>query len=142
MNLNSLKRGFTKTNPDKGLSDLPGANKTGRSAYARGVVRIKGRYVSENYGKLAQVLGSIAYVLSWASSGVILLVPFFSEDVWGNWLLSGYAVLGFLLHILVMIADGVGNSNEPKVRKSIKVFWSGLALFLAVSILLEVIGLL
>jgi|GEM_PF-5639293 hypothetical protein len=140
MNLNTLKRGFSRTNPEKGLRSLPGAQKSEHRDDLSGSIRVKGQYIVQDHDRAGRVLGIMAYGVSWICNGIILclfilsLPPFVSEMLWERALLPIYLVLGFVLHIMVMLADGMRNSNAPWARKSIIVFWGGTGLFLAVYI--------
>lgn len=145
MNLNTLKRGFTKTNPEKGLRSLPGAQKSVHREEGSGGIRVKGQYITHDHNTAGIVLGVMAYGFSWCCNVILLLLaaqsllPFLAELAWGSLLLPAYLVLGFVIHIMVMVADGLRNSNAPWARKSIIVFWVGTGLFLVIYIPLAVI---
>jgi len=145
MNLNTLKRGFSRTNPEKGLRSLPGAQKSEHRDDLSGSIRVKGQYIAHDHDKAGRILGMMAYGASWICNGIIFLLitlsllPFFPGVSWERALLPIYVVLGFVIHIMVMVADGMRNSNAPWARKSMIVFWAGVGLFLAIYIPLIII---
>lgn len=145
MNLNTLKRGFTKTNPERGLRSLPGAQKSEHRENRSNSVRVKGLYITDSYDTAGRVIGITAYTLSWLCNGIILLLathsllPFITETISTGLLLGGYFIIAFIIHALVILADGMRDSNAPWARKSIIVFWSGVGILLVLSILLAII---
>lgn len=145
MNLNTIKRGFTKTNPEKGLRNLPGAQKSERRDLMPGSVRVSGQYISSSYNKTGKIIGLLAYTIAWICNLLIILLvlqhfsPFGSTLGTSDFFLTSYVVLGVIMHIMVIFADGMQNSNAPWARKSIIVFWAGVGLSVALFIPLNII---
>lgn len=143
MNLNTLKRGFTKTNPEKGLRHLPGAQKSDHRRHDS--IRIKGPYIPKDHHGAGKILGITAFSFAWLCNGILILIaiqwilPFVTEFIMSDLLRNCYIILGFVIHPLVIMADGLRNSDAPWARKSILVFWGGLALFLAIYIPVTII---
>lgn len=85
-----------------------------------------------------------AYGLAWLCNVVLfgtMIMLFLPRDLQidlSNFMRPLYLTLGFLLHLLAMVADGIRGSNAPWARKSILIFWGGLGLVLAVYVPLTV----
>lgn len=73
MNLNNIKRGFTRTNPEKGLHSLPGAQKSDRRENRPHTIRVKGAYIEHDHNTVGKVLGISAWGLAWICN--TLLTP-------------------------------------------------------------------
>ncbi|NWK55409.1 hypothetical protein HW115_07285 [Verrucomicrobiaceae bacterium N1E253] len=139
MNLNTIKRGFTKTNPERGLHSLPGARRSELRHETPETIRIRGKYISDSHDSTGRVIGILAFFISCICTLILILLcshwlPFVTPLVHFDTLLAMYVVLGFILHLMVIIADTMRNSNAPWARKSIIVFWSGIGVLLAISI--------
>lgn len=120
MNLNTLKRGFTKTNPEKGLRSLPGAQKTERRTSSP-TIRVKGRYITQSTDRLGHFLGLLSYIHAWLYT--ILLPCSFLSDT-GIFSPISVFILGFaLVHGYALFADGLHHSEVPWARRALKIFW-------------------
>ena len=122
MNLNSIKRGFTSTNPEKGLRNLSGARKADRIDDSTSTMRVKGRYISGGNDKIGQFFGMMGYIHAWL---YVILMP--CSLVAGDDYISSpisIFIIGFaIVHGCAMFADGLRNSNAPWATKGIKIFW-------------------
>lgn len=146
MNLNSFKRGFTKTNPEKGLHHLPGARKSDRKEEGPETIRVKGIYVAENHHTAGRVFGILSYGLAWVCNSILMIITtvsvmqFTSDSHYlGDNALIAYIALAVILHTFVIVADNLRNSDAPWARKSIITFWIGLGIFLTIYIPLATI---
>jgi len=138
MNLNSIKRGFTHTNPERGLHSLPGAIKSERHDKGPSVVRVKGQYIPQDTDRAGQFFGMMSYIHAWI---YIILLPctIFAEDSLIFNPLSVFLIGLVTVHGCAMVADGLRNSDAPWARKGIKIFWIASLAFLLMSIVLGVI---
>jgi len=138
MNLHTLKRGFGRTNPEKGLHHLVGAQKSDRHEDQPATIRIKGVYISPHHKTPGRILGALALGLAWISASLLIcgLTLSFLPIAWriplADYTITTYVATAILMHVLVFIADGITYSNAPLARKSIIVFWGSLALYLAI----------
>ena len=140
MNLNTIKRGFSKTNPEKGLRSLPGAHKEDHRDNQQNTIRISGKYIPNKENVDAgKALGMLGYVVAWVS-GVTLVMNtvMLTTNSGGN---TGYAATalalgGALVHGCSIFADTMRNTEAPWARKGIVVFWSGVLLSLVLGLIL------
>ncbi len=132
MNLNQLKRGFTRTNPERSLHALPGAQKTEHHDPTDTTVRVKGRYISGDTDRTGRFFGITGFISAWIYAILLPCSAFFEIRL--GWLEFGpFAVFltGFtLIHGCAMFADGLRPSGTPWARRGIKTFWiTSLAFF-------------
>lgn len=122
MNLNRLKRGFTRTNPEKGLRDLPGARKSERHNHDEETIRIKGRYIPSDTDRIGHYFGIMGYLHAWI---YVILLPcsIFSDEHYMFSPLSIFLIGLFIVHGCAMFADSFRHSEAPWARKGIKIFW-------------------
>ena len=139
MNLNTLKRGFTRTNPERGLRSLPGAQKSERRDDDDHSIRVKGVYIPLKHETAGRILGTCALGIAWICTGILIslftltFLPISWQTGMDDYALTSYVVLAVIMHILVIVADGITNSNAPRARKSVIVFWGSLALIIAIA---------
>jgi len=138
MNLNRFKKGFTSTNPERGLHNLPGAIKSERHDEGPSVVRVKGRYIPQDNDRAGQFFGIMGYIHAWI---YVILLPctIFAKDSLVFNPLSVFLTGLVIVHGCALAADGLRNSDAPWARKGIKIFWLASLVFLLTSILLGVI---
>jgi len=136
MNLNKFKKTIGKTNPEKGLRNLVGAQKMEQRDLGPGTVRVKGVYRSVDHGRSGNFFGILAYVAALLTSICMMGSIFF--PYLGNPM--AYFCIGILpVHGFAMISDGINSSKTPWAGKSIKLFWSAAALVIVTSILYALI---
>ncbi len=126
MNLNRYKKGFTSTNPERGLRSLPGASRPERHAGSPGTIRVKGRYISQDTDKTGRVFGMMGFITSWL---YVILLPWslLAEINIGSVMFTPLSIfiIGFaVVHGCALFADGLRNSDAPWATKGIKIFWS------------------
>lgn len=137
MNLNTIKRGFSRTQPEKGLSSLPGAQKNPTRLPDSTTVRVKGVYISEPPSPLGKICSISAFCLACGCNLILLVLatlwvlPLETAPLLSDYLLSYYVVFAAILHGFAIVADGTLQSNAPWARKGLIMFWCGGALFLA-----------
>ena len=122
MNLNRLKRGFTRTNPERGLYSLPGAQKPDRHKERSTTVRVKGRYIPQDTDRMGQLFGMMGYIHAWL---YVILMPcaMLAENTMDFDPLSVFLIGLAVVHGCAMAADGLRHSEAPWARKGIKIFW-------------------
>ena len=133
MNLNSIKRGFTSTNPEKGLRNLPGAMKADRIDNSPSTIRVKGRYISQDTDTVGRFFGMMGYIHAWL---YVILFPC-SIFVGDDYLFSPISIfiIGLaMVHGCALFADGLRNSDAPWATKGIKIFWIFTLVMLVTSI--------
>lgn len=138
MNMNSIKRGFTRTNPERGLHSLSGAMKSERHHEGPSVVRVKGRYIPQDTDRAGQFFGMMSYIHAWI---YVILLPctILAKDSLDFNPLAVFLIGSAIVHGCAMAADGLRNSGAPWARKGIKIFWLVSLLCLLMSILLGAI---
>lgn len=122
MNLNSIKRGFTRTNPERGLRSLPGSMKADRIDNSSSTIRVKGQYISQGNDKIGRFFGMMGYIHAWLYA-ILLPCSIVGGD---DYIFSPLSIfiIGFaMVHGCAMFADGLRNSNAPWATKGIKIFW-------------------
>ncbi len=139
MNLNSIKRGFTSTNPEKGLRGLPGAMKADRIDDSSSTIRVKGRYIPGNTDRVGQFFGMMGYIHAWL---FVILFPCTliagDDSIFSP---MSIFIIGFaMVHGCAMFADGLRNSNAPWATKGIKIFWIFTLLFIVYGVVASMIG--
>jgi len=139
MNLNSIKRGFTSTNPEKGLRNLSGARKADRIDDSTCTIRVKGQYISGGNDKVGRFFGMMGYIHAWL---FVILFPctLIAGDNYISSPLSVF-IIGFaIVHGCAMFADGLRNSNAPWATKGIKIFWIFTLLLAVYSIVVAMVS--
>lgn len=139
MNLHRFKRTIGKTNPEKGLRSLPGAQKRDHRDKLPSTVRVKGRYISQDHSTLGSFFGVMGYIHAWIFALGMTLSLFASSMKDLNPITIFF--LGFaVVHGCAFLTDGLSNSNSPWAGKSIKIFWIGTAICAAISIICYNLG--
>ena len=138
MNLNRFKKGFTSTNPERGLHNLPGAMKSERHDEGPSVVRVKGQYIPQDTDRAGQFFGMMSYIHAWI---YVILLPctILAQDSLAFNPLAVFLIGLAIVHGCAMAADGLRYSDAPWARKGIKIFWIASLICLLMSILLGVI---
>ncbi|MGB0775905.1 MAG: hypothetical protein ACPGUY_08665 [Akkermansiaceae bacterium] len=139
MNLNSIKRGFTRTNPEKGLGNLPGAQKSEHRRNTQPTVRVSGQYISSSDHPVGKLLGGLGYLLSWISIAVMFYFVLHAHEVEKptlNVVLPSFFLGVLLVHGCAIMAEGFRGQEAPRARKGIIIFWCGTLVIIALSWLL------
>ncbi len=142
MNLNRYKKGFTGTNPERGLRSLPGARKSDRHDNNSGTIRVKGRYISQDTDRMGKFFGMTGYIHAWL---YVILLPWvlLSEINMGSVTFTPLSIfiIGFaMVHGCALFADGLRNSDAPWANKGIKIFWIFTLLVLVYGAIASVMG--
>lgn len=139
MNLNRLKRGFTRTDPERGLRNLPGATKSDRMDDSLSTIRVKGRYIPTNTDRAGQLFGMMGYIHSWLYL-VLLSCTVFATNTLEFSPLSIFLIGFAVVHGCAMAADGLRHSEAPWARKGIKIFWLTTLAFSVYGIVVSTMG--
>lgn len=129
MNLNTLKKGFTCNNPEKGLRSLPGAQKHDRKNRDEQSFRLSGKYIPpKDYG-VSKYVGMAAFIASCLSvlgmAGAILM-SFFGNGNYRGIIMPSFLIGITIVHALSILAESLKGGEVALARKGIKVFWMGL----------------
>ena len=131
MNLHRFKRGFTKTNPEKGLRSLPGALKNERDPSAPSTIKVRGAYISNGYPRAGKFFAISGYILTIVYAIALSFISITSYISSGGISPLGVCLVGAaVVHGLAMAAEGVCHAESPWSQKSIKLFWTITALWL------------
>jgi len=141
MNLNTIKRGFSKTNPEKGLHSLPGAHKEDHRDDKQGTItiRVSGKYIPSNDDVAAgKAFGILGYIIAWTSAIALVVNTVLLATNSSN---TNYVPASFILgcafvHGCSIFADTMRNTEAPWARKGIIVFWSGVLLSIGLGLIL------
>ncbi|MFK7910664.1 MAG: hypothetical protein AB8F34_08675 [Akkermansiaceae bacterium] len=123
MNLNRFKKGYTGTNPERGLRSLAGAVKADKHIDNPGAVRVKGRYIPRDTDRIGHFFGMMGYIHAWL---YVILLPCSIYADSHSVIFSPMAVFMvgmFVVHGCAIIADGLRHTEAPWARKGIKIFW-------------------
>lgn len=125
MQLNKFKKGFSCIRPERGLKGLVGTQKIELRDKAAETIRVSGTYIPGHKGsiKAGRFFGMLSYITSWLVGGLMLLSSLLPELNLPH-PLSSFIFGCVLVHICMMLADGLQNSNSPWARKSVIIFWS------------------
>ncbi len=123
--MNRFKKGYTGTNPERGLRNLPGAMKADRIDNSSSTIRVKGRYISQDTDRIGGFFGMMGYIHAWLY--VILMPCTLLVDPNAVSLIFtpiSVFIIGFaMVHGCALFADGLRGSNAPWASKGIKIFW-------------------
>lgn len=137
MNLNRHKKGFSHTNPEKGLHSLAGAQKNEKRPPRAPTIRVGGTYIpAKDYG-IPKVFGIAALAGSFIST-ICMAIPA-SKAALANEDPVAAAMTAFILgaifvHVLSIFAESVKGAEVPLGRKAMKSFWVGVMITVFLSI--------
>lgn len=132
MNLNRFKKGFTKTNPEKGLRSLPGALRNDRDPRIPGTIRVRGTYISSGYPRAGKFFALSGYVLTVGYALALVASYLFTNSYISP--LGVCIVAAGLVHGCALAAEGVCHAESKWTRKSLKLFWGITGVWLIASI--------
>jgi uncharacterized membrane protein YecN with MAPEG domain len=139
MNLNRLKRGFTKTNPERGLHQLPGSKKSTAHGINSHSIRVKGQYIPGNTDRIGRAFGLMGYALAWLYF-ILLPCSMLTKNSTVFYPLPLF-VIGFaLVHGCAMFDDGLRQSKTPWASRGIKTFWISTLFFGLIGIIASMLG--
>ena len=139
MNLNTIKRGFSKTNPEKGLRSLPGALKGEHKKDKLGTIRVSGKYIPSDHDALGLTFGILGYTIAWISAISLVINTFLvttSSDGDTNYVIGSFVLGCAFVHGCSIFADAMRKTEAPWARKGIIVFWSGVLLSVVLGLIL------
>lgn len=122
MNLNRFKKGFTKTNPERGLHTLPGVHRPDRAGDETSTVRVKGRYIPSGTDNTGKVFGILSFTVACLCT-VLFPLSFFAGKDADLSPLAVFVMGLFLVHGFAIFADSLRHSESIWSRRGIKLFW-------------------
>ena len=134
MNLNKFKKTINTHNPEKGLRDLVGAQKSEHRDGNASTIRVTGTYIHghRSLRHAGRVIGILTFTSALIASILMLAssLSIISLEV-GALFIFGLA----FVHIGVLFADGFQQSDAPWARKGVITFWSATLLTLLISLI-------
>ena len=134
-----IKKGYNNANPDRGLQSLPGATKKDRQRDASPRLRVTGKYISANYNRFTITLSILGYITACATALIMIFRTLSAALEKTDRIASALPafVIGFLLvHCCVIFTEAISSHEIPRVRKSIKVFWTGCLISVLMAVIL------
>ena len=138
MNLNKYKKGFSATNPERGLHSLAGGKKRGRRRLSTNRIPLSGKYIPPSDYGIPVVLSRMAIVISYIS--VIGMVIFSVAIMLGSESSINFFAISFFsglvgVHLLVTVAESIKGTEITTARKSVKTFWLSILTIISVTII-------